>query len=93
MKTIKKNIEVVDLVEKLNSLDRELKYLPKPIGGRVSFKSVIDSIGDLISLADQYNVELYDPSVAIPYHWCIIDIGDNVNLHLESNKDNYKITY
>ena len=93
-KVISKGIEVVDIIEKLYKLDRELESLPKLAGSdRVAFRVTVDSIGDLISLADQYNTHFFEPSALTMYHWCIINIGDNVSLHLETPRELYKITY
>jgi hypothetical protein len=92
MKTIKP-IEIVDIIEKLYKLDSTLEGLPPLATDKVSFKIVLDSIGDLISLADQYNTNFFEPSPTLPFHWAVIHIGDNVSLHLETNRENYKITY
>lgn len=93
-KVISKGIECVDIIEKLYKLDKELENLPKlSAGDRVGFKVTVDSIGDLISLADQYGATFFEPSITLPFHWCIIEVGDNVSLHLETPRELYKISY
>ena len=93
MRKINKSIDIVDMIEKLYNLDRELESLPKVIGGKVDFKLVIDNIGDIICLADQYKVDLFEPTPSLPFHWCIIPIGDGVTLNLETNRELYQIIY
>ena len=91
---ISKGIEVVDIIEKLYKLDKQLENYPKlAAGDRVAFKVTVDSIGDLISLADQYQSTFFEPSTTLPMHWVIINIGDNVSLHLETPRELYKISY
>jgi len=90
---ITKAIEVVDIIENLYKLDKQLESLPKIIGDKVAFKVVLNSIGDIIALADQYRVTCFKPSPSLPYHWCLIPIGDNVTLSLETNKELYTVSY
>jgi hypothetical protein len=92
MKTIKP-INIVDYIEKLYKLESSLESLPPLATDKIAFKIVLDSIGDLISLADQYGATFFEPSPTLPFHWCVINIGDKVSLHLETNRENYKITY
>jgi len=93
MKKIKKAIEVVELINELYNLQSSLDKLPKIVGNNITFQLQIDSIGDLISLADQYKANFFEPSEMLPYHWCIIEIADNIKLSLETNRNNYKITW
>lgn len=88
-----KPINIVDYIEKLYKLESTLESLPPLATDKIAFKITLDSIGDLISLADQYNSSFFEPSASLPYHWCIIDIGDKIALHLETNRENYRITY
>jgi len=90
---ITKAIQVTDIIENLYKLDKQLESLPKIIGDKVTFKVVIDSIGDIIALADQYRVTCFEPTPSLPYHWCIIDIGDNVVLTLETDRELYTVSY
>ena len=90
---ITKPIEVTDIIENLYKLDKQLEVLPKIVGDKVAFKVVINSIGDIIALADQYRVNCFEPSPSLPYHWCIIDIGDNVVLTLETSRELYTVSY
>ena len=92
MKTIKP-INIVDYIEKLYKLESQLDSLPPLATDKIAFKIVLDSIGDLISLADQYNATFFEPSTTLPFHWAIINVGDSISLHLETNRENYKISY
>jgi hypothetical protein len=90
---VTKSIEIVDMIEKLYKLDSDLSKLPPIIGERVVFNVIIDSIGDLISLADQYDCHFFEPTNLIPCHWVLIEVGDRVRLSIETPRENYKITY
>jgi hypothetical protein len=92
MKAIKP-IEIVDIIEKLYQLDKSLESLPPLATDKIPFKIILNSIGDLISLSDQYQTNFFEPSPSLPYHWAIINIGDRVALHLETSREIYKITY
>ncbi len=92
MRTIKP-IDIVDYIEKLYKFESTLDSLPPVVGGKIDFKITLNSIGDLISLADQYGAKFFEPNPTLPFHWAIINIGDKINLHLETSKENYKITY
>jgi len=93
MKKIKKAIEVVELINELYNLQSSLDKLPKIVGNNITFQLQIDSIGDLICLAEQYKAHFFEPSEMLPYHWCIIEIADNIKLSLETPRTNYKITW
>ena len=93
MKTIKKPIEVIEIIENLYKLESSLDGLPPISGDRIIFNVTIDSIGDLIAIADQFNSSFFEPSASLPYHWVIIDIGDKIRLSLETPRELYKIIY
>ena len=72
-----KPIDVIDVIDRLYKLQTELNKLPKV--DPITFRLEIESIGDLIQLAEQYDAHYFEPCEYILYHWCIIDIGEIQN--------------
>jgi len=93
MKKIKKAIEVVDVINELYKLQSTLDTLPKLTGDCIHFRIEIPSVGDLICLAEQYKSNFFEPCEMLPYHWCIIEVAENIKLTLETPRTNYKITW
>lgn len=90
MKT-SKPIDVIDVIDKLYKLQTELNKLPKV--DKITFRLEIDSIGDLFQLAEQYDSYAHEPCEMLPYHWCIIQVGEDIELHLSTPKKKYHIIY
>ena len=90
MKAIKP-IEVIDVIDKLYKLQTQLNRLPQV--DKITFRMEINSIGDLFQIAEQYDSYAHEPCEMLPYHWAIIEVGEDINLHLSTPKQNYTITY
>lgn len=86
-----KPIEVIDVIDKLYKLQTKLNRLPKV--DKITFRLEMESIGDLFQIAEQYDSYAHEPCEMLPYHWAIIEVGEDIQLHLSTPKKKYQIIY